>query len=50
MNDHAGPVVIVGAALAGVSIWIFRDSYRELLSSIEARVAGLAEVGEYARG
>ena len=28
---------------------IFRDSYRELLSSIEARVAGLAEVREYAR-
>jgi len=49
MNDHAETFVIVGAGLAGAAIWTFRDSYREL-NSIEARVAGLAEVGEYARG
>jgi transaldolase len=53
MDELAGADVDFDALtteLERKGIEIFRDSYRELLGSIEARVAGLAEVGEYARG
>ena len=52
MDELAGADVDFDALtteLERKGIETFRDSYRELLTSIESRVAGLAEVRDYAR-